>query len=570
MLRDLLREELAKVIKEDIQITVSEPERPENGDYTTNAAFLIAKKEDRKPHEVAEELKSKLEKSSSNIVEKIDIGGSGFLNFWVKKENLLDGVNEVLENPDAFGKSNIGKNKKVIVEYFQLNIAKRPHIGHLRSAVIGDAIKRMLLAFGYEVISDTHVGDWGTQFGILICALKQKHTELNLNEWRPENPFEWLEGLYIEGNAMIESNPRLRELAKEEFAKLERDDVENRKYWEWIEAISMQQLEYTALRLGLLKFDEHKGESSYTGDMPGIIEEALKKGVAQRKEDGAVVADLKNEGLDEAVLLKSDGASTYLLRDLATIKYREQQYNFWRNLYVVDARQEHHFKQVFSVAEKLGYGGVNESAHIAFGFMKLTEGAISTRAGTAISLEGVIDEARRRAKKIIEEKNPDLEKKEVVALQVGLGALKYFDLSHNRHSDIIFKWDEALSFEGDTGPYLQYTYARLKSIVKKSGREAAGEINKDIEIDSIERSLLSTILRFPEIIEDALSDFLPNILANYLFKLAQKANEFYHSRPVLRAETEAKKNLRLALAKAMALTLQKGLDLLGIWAPEEM
>lgn len=315
----------------------------------------------------------------------------------------------------------------------------------------------------------------------------------------------------------------------------------------------------------------HHGESFYEDKMQPIVELALKKGIARKTPDGAVVVDLSAEGLDEAVLLKSDGASTYLLRDLATIKYAKDRLNFSENLYVVDVRQAHHFRQLFRVAELLGFEGVGESRHIEFGFMTLPEGPMSTRKGTAVSLEGLVNEAWKRANDIILEKNPHVEDRATIAQQVGVGALKYFDLSHHRRRDYVFRWEEALSFDGNTGPYLQYTHARLKSILRKAAHAVrAAKAVKDVALDHVEHRLLVGLLRLPEAIEDALADFTPNILANYLYHLAKLANEFYHSHPVMQEADETKRNLRIALVSGVALTLARGLDLLGIAAPEEM
>ncbi len=574
MFRKLIYEEIAKLVPAGTNFSVEVPENSAHGDYASNVALVRqpadGKKAGKNPREVAEDVALRLRSGRfrSDLLDKIEIAGPGFLNFWIKNEELVKQLGAMLQHPEKWGTSDVGKNKKIVVEYFPLNIAKRPHIGHIRSAVIGDSIKRMLLAQGYDAISDTHVGDWGTQFGILLLAWKESGA--SLTELELGDPFSILEDLYTAENERIELEPERREQAKKEFAKLERGNKENRKIWEQMVLISMKKLEDSANRLGLLSFDEHKGESSYEQDMPEIVAEALKKNVAQKKDDGAVIVDLTNENLDEAVLIKSDGASTYLLRDLATIKYRQEKYNFYKNLYVTDVRQEHHFRQVFRVAEKLGYDGVNDSEHISFGFMSLPEGTISTRRGTAIALDLVLDEATNRAEKVIEEKNSDLPHKETIAKMIGIGALKYFDLSHNRHSDIVFEWDEALAFEGNTGPYLQYTYARLKSILRKAANNATWTSDVQVDVDQIERELIVFLSRFPEAIEDALHDFTPNTLANYLFQLAQKANEFYHSHPVIQEENEAKKQFKLSLVEASALTLKKGLNLLGIDSPEEM
>jgi len=573
MIREELREVMRGSIREKFpgipmpEFSLAVPESPEHGDYAANAAMVIAKSAHTNPMEVAENIKGAI--PSHQLIEKIEIAKPGFINFFLSKRALESALAGALAHPNTWGTSDVGAGKTVIVEYFQLNIAKRPHIGHIRSAIIGDALKRMFLSQGYTAVSDTHVGDWGTQFGILLYGYKNLALEENWRELTENDVFGKLEELYIDTNVSLENNPpEYRELAKKEFAKLERGDIENRKLWQWMVDVSMKNLEESAKRLGLLPFEEHRGESFYEDKMVPIVELALDKKIAKKTDDGAVIVDLTSEGLDEAVLTKSDGASTYLLRDLATIKYRKENWNFWKNLYLVDVRQSHHFKQVFRVAELLGFDGVGESEHIEYGFMSLPTGAISTRAGNVISLEEVINEAEEKARVVIKEKNPELADAVGVARMVGLGALKYFDLSHHRRSDIVFQWDTALSFEGNSGPYLQYTHARLKSILRKLGDERADF--GDVTPDPLEHRIIASIARFPESIEDALADYTPNTLANYLYGLAKLANEFYHSHPVTQEEDSAKKQFRAVLISAVAATLSRGLYLLGIDAPEEM
>ncbi len=579
MFKNKITEILKDIVSEKITgIEVQPPEDKKFGHYSTNIALKLAKLQGENAMDVAEDIKMKIGNHplNKNLFEKIEVIQPGFINFWLHKEVILNLVNSLLKSKDKIGKSDIGRGKTVMVEYFQLNIAKRPHIGHLRSAVIGDALKRMFLSFGYKAVSDTHVGDWGTQFGILLHALKQKPIYRSKKKFDKdffkeikEDPFAWLENLYIEENLLIEEDPRIRVRAKEEFAKLERGDKENRKIWEWMVEISMEKLKESAKKLQLLEFEEHKGESSYEKVMPKIVKLALDKGIAKKNYDGAVLVDLNNEGLDEAILLKSDGSSTYLLRDLATVFYREEKWKVWKNLYIVDSRQAHHFRQVFRVAELLGWGKKGLSEQVQFGFMSLPEGALSTRKGTAISLDEVLNEAENQAKKIINEKNPDLKNAGDVAEKIALGALKYFDLSHNRKSDIVFKWDDALSFDGNTGPYLQYTYARLMGILDKA-KEKPKQIKVEADLDEKEKSLLVSISRFEEVIGEVLENYSPNILADYLHYLAKDVNEFYHSHPVIQEKDEIKKKTRIVLVYLITITLRKGLGLLGIKAPHEM
>ncbi|MBI5732463.1 arginine--tRNA ligase [Candidatus Jorgensenbacteria bacterium] len=567
-MKQLVLETLQKITGEKT-IDVSVPEIENFGDYSTNIAFELAKKQKKPPLQVAEELKEKLSKVGIDMFERIEIAKPGFVNFWIKNSVLADVLNKIVLQPIDWGKSDEGKGRTAIVEYFQLNVAKVPHVGHLRSAVIGDALKRILLSLGYNAVSDTHVGDWGTQFGILLLGYKSLSPEAQTK--LKENPFEELEKLYVETNQRIENNPELRDEAKQEFAKLEQGDVENRKIWMWMVDISMKKLEESGNRLGLLKFDEHKGESAYEKDMPAIVELALKKNLADRKSDGAVIIDLTSVGLDEAVLIKSDGASTYLLRDLATIKYRKDHWKFWKNLYLVDVRQSHHFNQVFRVAELLGFEGVGDSVHAQIGFMSLPEGPMSSRKGTTIPLNDLVDDVVGRAEQIIKEKNPNIEDKDKIAHAVGVGALKYFDLLHHRKSDIVFNREQALAFEGNTGPYLQYTHARFKSILRKlSDMNYMIKDLSDVVMDREERSLAAAIVRFSDEVKSVLNDWAPSVLAHYLFELAQKSNNFYHSHPVVQESDLKKRNLRILLVAAAAYTLKNGLNLLGLEAPEEM
>ena len=572
MLRDKLKiaiTEAAEASYGDITLpdfSVDVPAMAEYGDYACNVAMMLARVTKKNPMEIAQALASALKKNVPELIKEIIVAPPGFINIFIHESVILAVCDDALKRPGAWGKGQEGKGKTVIIDYFQLNIAKQPHVGHLRSAVIGDALKRILHARGYHTISDTHVGDWGTQFGILLYAYKKAVEENeSVKESIQEDPFTKLQELYTAANREED----ILEKGKAEFAKLEQGDKENRAIWEWMVEISMKKLEDNATRLKLLAFEEHMGESKYEDAMPPIVEHALKIGVARKTEDGAVIVDLVEEGLDEAILVKSDGATTYLLRDLATIQYRKQKWDFWKNLYVVDNRQSHHFRQVFRVAELLGFEGVGASEHIEFGFMKLPEGAMSTRKGNVILLEAVLDEAERRAREVIEEKNPNLKDADEVARKVGLGAIKFFDLSHNRKSDVVFRWEDALSFEGSTGPYIQYTHARFKSILRKAG-DMQDRFPEKIILDAEERGLLFHCARLPEVMERVIETWSPHLLASYLFELAQKANEFYHSHPVLGEIDEHKKEFLLMLVQVVATTLATGLYLLGIDAPGEM
>ncbi|MDP3778801.1 MAG: arginine--tRNA ligase [bacterium] len=575
----MLQAELKKAITQavhtvygDIAVpdfSVDVPEVSEFGDYASNVAMMLAKPLKKKPMEIAGALIEVLEKGSSRLIKKIDIAAPGFINIFVVDNLIIEFANDALKKPGSWGKSTEGRDKIIVIDYFALNIAKEPHVGHLRSAVIGDSLKRILYAMGYKTVADTHVGDWGTQFGILLWAWKNMVKEEDRIMYE-ERPFLYLGKLYQAANDQILQKPEFHEFAKAEFAKLEQGDIENRKIWQWMVDISMRKLEESATRLKLLAFEENMGESAYEDMMPPIVELALKKGIAKKTDDGAVIVDLTQENLDEAILIKSDGATTYLLRDLATIKHRQEKWHFWKNVYVVDNRQSHHFRQLFRVAELLGFEGVGASEHVDFGFMKLPEGAMSTRAGNVISLDAVLDEAERRARETIKEKNPNLKDADIVAKKVGLGAIKFFDLIHNRKSDVIFRWEDALSFEGNTGPYIQYTHARLKSILRKSTDEVGEQFLDNTEFDREERALLFTCARLPEAMERVIGSWSPHLFASYIYSLAQQVNEFYHTHPILSEKNKEKREALLMLVQVVATTLATGLYLLGIDAPEEM
>ncbi len=551
----------------------------EFGDYASNAALVLFKNfkvaPAKSPQELAEILAKKcIELDHIQTFSEIK-PVNGFINFRLSQKHLLHNLETIIKSGSNYGSSQIGSGKTAIIEYFQLNVAKLPHVGHLRSAVIGDALNRMLRFQGYHVLSDTHVGDWGTQFGIMIAAYKKYGNKTVVEK----DPLNELEKLYVKYNQDMESDPALREIGKQEFAKLEQGDKENRELWQWFVDVSMNKLEEMAKLLALEPFDLHLGESFYEDKMAAIVKECLDKNIAQTGSEGELFVDLAEFGLDQGILKKSDGASTYLLRDLAKLQYVWQQYHFDLNLYIVDVRQSHHFNQLFKIAELLGWEAVKLSQHIDFGFLKLPEGILSSRKGTSVALGKVVEEATSRAEKIIEQKNPGLKNKADVARQVGLAALKYFDLSHNRQSDIVFDWDKALSFEGNAGPYLQYAHARIYGILRKADHDMittksdSDELDQrfvDMELNKHELSVLRKLHQFPEVLENLIIEYLPNLLCNYLFELSQDFNSFYQNVPV-RGEPDSKiRDFRFVLVKTTAQVLKNGLALLGIEAPEEM
>ncbi|QQS23422.1 arginine--tRNA ligase [bacterium] len=488
----------------------------------------------------------------------------GFINFTLSEEYLTANLKTILQTKDDFGKSEIGANQKVLVEYFQPNMAKPLHLGHLRTAIIGDSLFKLLKFTGFNVESDTHLGDWGTQFGLLLLAYK-KWGDLSVIE---KDPITELNKLYVKINSEIEANPELREEGKQEFVKLEQGDEEVKKIWQQFRDWSWQEYSIIYDDLGVRKSDNDWPESFFADKMQDVLDRLKTAGLLQESQ-GAQIVDLEDHKLGVAVLVKSDSGTTYLLRDLATYIYRKQQ-GFEKQIYVVDNRQSHTLNQTFKILELLGViESPSEAIHIAYGFLSLPEGAMSTRKGTIIGANELIQKAQEQALAIIEEKNPGLEDKASAAKVVMQGAIKYFDLSHNYKSDIVFTWDKALSFEGNTGPYLQYTHARINGILRKAGIRDSQEFEiKNISVE--DSAVLRKLNQFPEVVEMTAQNYTPNLLCNYLFELSQDFNTFYEASPILKEEDKNIQSFRLHLIMATAQVLKNGLGLLGIQAPEQM
>ncbi|HMQ01914.1 MAG TPA: arginine--tRNA ligase [Candidatus Doudnabacteria bacterium] len=546
------------------------------GDYATNVAMVLFKKFNdapaKNPTEFARLLADHLIKlDRKDTFTKIEAQG-GFINFWLSKQHLVANLQTILDAKEQFGCSEQGANQKVLVEYFQPNIAKPLHLGHLRTAIIGDSLFRILQFSGFNVESDTHLGDWGTQFGLLLLAYKKWGDQAVVEA----DPIAELNKLYVKINSEIEADETLREQGKAEFVKLEQGDSENIELWKQFKNWSWQEFSIIYDELGVRKADHDWPESFYADKMPAVLEELKTKGLLVDSQ-GAQIVNLEEHNLGVAVVVKSDGGTTYLLRDLATFIYRKQQ-GFEKQLYIVDNRQSHTLAQTFKILELLGIiTSPSEAIHIAYGVLSLPEGQMSTRKGTMVGAKELIRKAQEKALEIINEKNPGLEDKDVVSKQVMQAALKYFDLSHNYKSDIVFTWDKALSFEGNTGPYLQYTHARINGILRKyhhsgdfvttSPREQGEE---GVELIDSELMLLRKLQKFPEIITQTAENYSPNIISNYLFELSQIFNTFYEAVPIIKETDAAKQSLRIKMITATAQVLNNGLSLLGIKAPEEM
>jgi len=556
---------LEKAFKVKEKVGIEYPSDEAHGDYASNIALQITKELKKAPQEIAKEIIENLEKG--DLIEKAEVAGPGFINIYLSQKYLKEESMKALK--EDYGKSQVGDNKNLIVEYSAPNIAKPLGVHHLLSTIIGQSLYNIFKELGFNAISVNHIGDWGTQFGKLIYAYKKWGNK----EATEKAPIEELLKLYVKFHDEAEKDEKLDDEGRNEFKKFEEGDKENRELWEWFVEESMKAINKTYDKIGGIHFDKTQGESFYEDKMAPVLEEGKEKGIFVEGEEGSYIVEYEDENMPPFVVQKKDGATLYSTRDLATIKYRIDTWNPEKIIYVVDVAQSLHFKQLYDAASRFDWYD-DQATHVVFGRMHMKEGKMSTRKGNVILLEEVLDEAIKRAGEIIKEKNSDLENKEEVARVVGIGAVKYNILSQNRITDITFDWDTMLSLDGNSAPYLQYTYARAKSILRKAKESQQSEIietttENDIKIAGKTASLLRTFPKFKESLTKAAEEYKPNILTNYLFNLAQKFNSFYNSVPVLRAKKEDQE-ARLEIVEASSQILKKGLSLLGVEVVEEM
>lgn len=530
------------------------------GHFQTNIALLSSKKLRRNPREIATKILENI--NDNEVIEKAEIAGPGFINFILKSS----WINKYLKdfNPDSWDYELDIEKGVTVIDYSSPNIAKRMHIAHLRSTIIGESIKRMYKFMKREVIADNHLGDWGTQFGKLIVGY---------NNWLDkdryaEDPLPELERIYVKFEQELADNEDLLPQARMELKKLQDGDELNTKLWK--EFVDTSITEYNKLYKRLdVAFDTYWGESYYVDSMPGVIDELLEKNIAKESQGALIVEFDESEHLHPCLIRKSDGATLYATSDLACIKKKMEAYDINKLIYVTDDRQADHFKQFFRVSEMLNWDVNN--IHVTFGLMKFADANFSSRKGNVIRLETLLDEAESRALKIVEEKNPELsvEEKKEIARIVGIGAVKYSDLSQNRSSTIVFDWDKNLSFEGNTSPYLQYVYARIQSILRKTEFDPAINLDKVIYETEIENRLILQLTKFHSVIVKSAESCKPNVIADYIFELAQMFNTFYNAINIIKSEDLEKKS-RLLLIYKVAKTIKSGLDLLGIEVLDRM
>ena len=565
-LRDSVRHCLPDV--DLAEIVVRPCPDPKFGDYQTTSLMALAKRRKLNPRQLATDVVDKL--NLPDWVESIDVAGPGFLNFRLGSEIIAKTLESAIRSGDLFFEKT-DRSKTVIVDFSSPNVAKPMHVGHIRSTILGDCLTRTLRFLGHSVVTDNHIGDWGTQFGKLLLGWKQN---LNQHSLRQDSIGE-LERLYKHTNTECEDDPALLELARQELVKLQNGDSENLNIWNEMIAISQSEFDSIYGRLGV-KFDHTLGESFYNSRLKHIVSEMRSSGLAQSSDGAAVVFFEGNAELKAhpALIQKSDGAANYTTTDLATLEYRLKTWSPDEIVYVTDGRQQLHFKQLFEVFRRWKPDSSVSLAHVWFGAILGEDGKpFKTRSGDTIRLSNLLDEAEERAFRVVSEKNPNVEKqdREQVARMVGLGAIKYADLAPNRQSDYIFSWDKMLALTGNTAPYLQYAHARIRSIFRKLDAPDMLEIPSGGLVLSTpeEFDLCKHLLNFGLVLEAVVGDYRPNYLCNYLFELAGFFARFYENCPVLKAEG-TERATRLAICELTGRVLKQGLELLGISAPERM
>src|SRR3954470_8620791 len=547
--------------------TVTPTADPRFGDYQSNAALILGKQRGENPRAIAQRLCDLW--VPWDLCDPPTIAGPGFLNFSLKAEAIARRTAQLLGD-DRLGVERIESPRKVVIDFGSPNVAKPMHVGHIRSTVIGDAIARIGSFLGHDVIRDNHIGDWGTQFGMVIYGWKNLLDRAALDG----DPIAELVRIYKAANAAATADPAVREACREELVKLQAGDPENFGIWKDCVTLSLGEFDAT-YRILDIHYDIQRGESFYNDRLPGIVARLLKAGIAEISEEAVVVFFRDNPELADkpAIIRKKDGGYNYATTDIATVDYRVDDLKRDTCWYVVGAPQTLHFKQIFEIARR--EGRTADFRHITFGsILGEDRKLMKTRSGDNVALRDVLDEAVVRARKLVDEKNPELPESErdEVAQIIGLAAVKYADLSQYRMTDYIFSWDRMLSFQGNTAPYLQNAYVRIQSIFRKAVDASHLLTNTQEPItlgDPAELILAKRLCQFAEIVPTILNDFRPNILANYLFELANSFHTFYEACPVLKSEEPARSS-RLALCRLTAQTLQRGLALLGIEVPERM
>ncbi|MEF3273282.1 MAG: arginine--tRNA ligase [Chloroflexus sp.] len=554
-----------KVPVELIEITTPKPNIPADRTFVT---FKAAKALGVNPATLAADLAASIVLPSDSLIGEVTATGA-FLNFSLHPQRLAAAVlDEIAAAGASYGAVTDGAGRTVVIDYSSPNIAKRMHVGHIRSTIIGQALVHIFRALGYRVIGDNHLGDWGTQFGIILAAIQR----YGRPQSKGEAAMAELEAIYARYNAEMKDDPALEDEARRWSLALEQGDATARALWQWCVDLSLRAVQRNYDRLGV-RFDYAYGESFYEPMLPGVIEEALRSEAAFRDVDGAVVAEL--DKLPKFIIQRSDGGTVYMTRDIATIKFRLQEFHPSHIIYVVDARQELHFRQLFAIVRAMGYTHDVELVHVPFGVITTPDGQpLSTKKGNMVYLEALLDDAVARARALVDAKSPDLspEEREAIAEAVGIGAVIYNDLYQDPRRNITLDWERMLSIEGNSAAYLQYSHARCRSILRRAAEEGIrlDEAEPALLIHPSEQRLIRHLAHLHEAVREAGARYAPFVIADWCYTTAREFGIFFEQCPVLRAETPALRAARLRLVEATANALRNGLALLGIRAPERM
>ena len=544
---------------EEIRGLLAVPPDPNMGDYAF-PVFRLAKALRMAPPKIAMTVAEKWNHADVARVEAVN----GYLNFFLNRVNFAkETLETVLAQGEKYGSSDLGEGKTVCIDYSSINIAKRFHIGHLSTTMLGHSLKRIHDFLGYKTVGINHLGDWGTQFGKMIYAYKTWGSKEEVEKGGVAE----LVRLYVKFHEEAEKDPALDDQGRAWFKKIEDKDEEAIAIWSWFKDITLRDTARVYEKLGVT-FDSYAGEAFYNDKMGRVIDELKEKNLLTISQ-GASVVDLEEDKMPPCIILRSDGATLYATRDLAAALYRKDTYNFDKCLYVVAYQQDLHFRQWFKVLEKMGKEWAKDCVHVAFGMISYEGQSLSTRKGYVVYLEDLLDQAEQKALAIIEEKSPNLPNKEEIARQVGIGAVVYTDLSNGRIKDIDFHWDRALNFDGETGPYVQYTHARCCSVLRKAAELELPAPDFSALADDEAQAALRLLGRFPDVVKEAAEKYEPSMITRAVTDIAQAYNKFYYEHRIL-VDDPAVSAARVALTRAMKDVIKTGLWLIGIEAPERM
>ena len=558
---------IAKVLKEYLKLDLDAieslieiPPKPELGDFSF-PCFALAKIMKKAPNTISSELKEKIVDEN---FEKVEAFGP-YLNFFLNKESFIKSIIEkILDEKQNYGSNTEGKNKNIIVEYSSPNIAKPFHLGHLFTTVVGNSLYKLFKFHGYNAIRINHLGDWGTQFGKLIYA----YNNWGDKEALENDPIKEMQRVYVKFHEEAEKNIVIEDEGRKHFKLLEEGNEEEVKLWIKFKEMSLKEFDKLYKTLNV-SFDSFDGESFYTDKMDAVIGEIDEKGLLTDS-NGAKVVMLDEYNMPPCIIKKADGATIYATRDLAAAFYRKKTYDFYKNIYIVGKEQSLHFKQVFTTIKFMGYDWAEQCTHVITGHLRFNNKKLATRKGDIILVEDLLNKSVERTLEIIKDKNPGLENKEEIAKKVGIGAVVFTYLKNSREKDIDFNWDEILSFEGETGPYVQYTYARGKSILRKVGEEVTGEVDYGKLNSKEEFELAKELASFENTINNAIEKLQPSVVTRYCIEVAKAFNKFYNDHNIANSEDEGTKNARINLVKSTLQVLKNGLSLIGLEVVDKM